>query len=190
MAEAAGKFRELMRRVQAADPEAARRLIEEYGPHILRVVRRRLHQRLRSQFDSHDFVQDVWAGFFAAPPTTTFDEPKALIRYLVRMARNKVIDAFRQRVDIQAKNPNRAQSLDGSAAHQAPGLQAEGPTPSRVAMAREQWERLLQGQPVHYQRILILLSQGLTQHEVADELGIHERTVRRVMEKVAHGMLT
>jgi RNA polymerase sigma-70 factor (ECF subfamily) len=190
MADDGGEFRDMMRRVRAGDAEASRRLIAEYGPHILRVVRRRLHQRLRSQFDSHDFVQDVWAGFFAAPPATTFDQPEALIRYLVQVARHKVIDAFRQRVDVGKKNPNRAKSLDGSAAGLAPGLQAGAPTPSRIAGAREQWERLLQGQPIHYQRILILLSQGLTQHQVADELGIHERTVRRVVDKVAPGMLS
>jgi RNA polymerase sigma-70 factor (ECF subfamily) len=190
MAEGGIEFREMMRRVQAADPEAIRRLIREYGPHILRVVRRRLHQRMRSQFDSHDFVQDVWAGFFAAPPATTFDQPEALIRYLVRMARNKVVDAFRQRMETQTTNPNRARSLDGSAAGHATGLRADAPTPSRVAMAREQWEQLLRDQPVHYQRVLLLLSQGLTQQQVADELGIHERTVRRVVEKVAPGMLS
>src|SRR5262249_13875380 len=184
------EFSDMMRQVQAADPEAIRRLIREYGPYILRVVRRRLHQRMRSQFDSHDFVQDVWTGFFSAPPATTFDRPEALIRYLVRMARNTVIDAFRERMENEATHPKRARSLDGSAAGYAPRLRADGPTPSRVAMAREQWEHLLRDQPVHYQRILVLLSQGLTQLQVADELGIHERTVRRVVEKVAPGMLS
>jgi RNA polymerase sigma-70 factor (ECF subfamily) len=190
MADNGVEFSGMMRRVQAADPEAIRRLIREYGPYILRVVRRRLHQDMRSQFDSHDFVQDVWAGFFTAPPATPFDRPEALIRYLVRMARNKVVDAFRERMGTEATHPKRARSLDGSAAGHAPRLRADGPTPSRSVMAREQWERMLKDQPVHYQRILILLSQGLTQHQVADELGIHERTVRRVVDKVAPGMLS
>lgn len=189
MADTGIEFSDLMHRVQARDPQAIRHLIREYGPTILRVVRRRLHQQMRSQFDSHDFVQDVWTGFFMALPDTPFDSPEAVVWYLVRMARNKVIDAFRERVENVATHPKRARSLDGSAAAHAPRLRADGPTPSRVAMAREQWEHLLRDQPVHYQRILLLLAQGLTQHQVADELGIHERTVRRVVEKVAPGML-
>jgi len=43
---------------------------------------------------------------------------------------------------------------------------------------------LLRGQPVHYQRILIALYQGKTQQQVAAELGVNVRTVRRVIEKV------
>ena len=80
-------FRDLMRQVQAGSEEAARRLCDVYGSHILRVVRRRLPDHLRSKFDSIDFVQDVWASFFADPPQELgFDNPNALVAYLVRRA--------------------------------------------------------------------------------------------------------
>ena len=60
-----GEFALLMQSVREGSQEAARTLFERYGPHIRRVVRRKLHQKLRPQFDSVDFVQDVWASFFA-----------------------------------------------------------------------------------------------------------------------------
>jgi RNA polymerase sigma-70 factor (ECF subfamily) len=184
----AGKdqFQGLMRRVREGDQQAARELVKVYSPHILRVVRRRLHERLRTQFDSRDFEQEVWASFFeAAQHHGSFDRPEALVKYLVRVASAKVIDAFRTRVQTANHNPNRARSLDGSAAGHADGLVARQPTPSKVAMAREQWDEMLKSQPVHYRRMLLLLAQGMTQQQIADEMGINARTVRRVIEKLA-----
>jgi RNA polymerase sigma-70 factor (ECF subfamily) len=185
MSKGQDNFSKLLQRIRHGSREAARELVEVYGPHILRVVRRRLDAQLRSQFDSDDFVQDVWASFFAdLPRDRAFNSPEALVKYLVRLARNKVVDAFRKRLQSQVNSPYRARSLDGSAAFQAAGLAARQPTPSQLAIAKEEWDRLLRGQPVHYQRILIALYQGKTQQQVAAELGVNVRTVRRVIEKV------
>jgi DNA-binding NarL/FixJ family response regulator len=41
------------------------------------------------------------------------------------------------------------------------------------------------GQPPRYQRLLILLRQGYTQRQIAAQLGVDERTVRRVIRKLA-----
>jgi DNA-directed RNA polymerase specialized sigma24 family protein len=57
-------FQETMRRAIDGSQEDIQRLINEYGDCIQRVVRRRLDTRLRSKFDSLDFVQMVWASFF------------------------------------------------------------------------------------------------------------------------------
>src|SRR5262245_48951943 len=62
-----GRFRDLMRQVNEGSDDAIRELVQVYGPHILRVVRMRLSKHLRSKFDSADFVQSVWAAFFAIP---------------------------------------------------------------------------------------------------------------------------
>ena len=61
------EFRDAIDQICSGSEEAAWNFIETYGPHIQRVVRRRLHQSLRSKFDSVDFVQMVWASFFADP---------------------------------------------------------------------------------------------------------------------------
>jgi hypothetical protein len=46
----------LMERIQEGSQDAVRELLDQYGSHLVRVIRRRLSQRLRSQFDSADFV--------------------------------------------------------------------------------------------------------------------------------------
>ena len=58
---------------------------------------------------------------------------------------------------------------------------------AEIAMAREEWQLLLAGQPEHYQEILLALRDGRTQQDVARQLGVNERTVRRVLRKLAPG---
>ena len=45
-------------------------------------------------------MQDVWASFFTDPPQgLRFDSPNALVTYLAKLARNKVIEAYREDLD-------------------------------------------------------------------------------------------
>jgi RNA polymerase sigma factor (sigma-70 family) len=185
MSDSTNDFNALMRRLRDGSEEAARELLERYGEHILRVVRRKLHPKLRPKFDSDDFMQAVWASFFAAAPRKyAFDRPQALIAFLVTLAQNKVITAVRQRFLLQKHNVNRERPLDGSVAAEAEGVKARDPTPSQVAVANEEWRRLLAELPARYQRMLVLLREGHTQKEIAAELGVNEKTIRRVLDKL------
>jgi DNA-directed RNA polymerase specialized sigma24 family protein len=92
------ELRELIASIREGSEDAAWRLIEIYGPHIQRVVRRHLDRRMRSQFDSIDFVQAVWASFFREPlHARSFSSPADIIVYLANTARNKVIEETRRR---------------------------------------------------------------------------------------------
>jgi RNA polymerase sigma-70 factor (ECF subfamily) len=179
------EFAALMERLRGGSEDAARELLDRYGEHILRVVRRKLSRELRSKFDSVDFVQAVWASFFAGEPgRRRFDHPQALMAFLVTLAQNKVIDAVRQRMQTQKYNINRERPLDGSVAHEAAGLAARQPTPSQEAVANDEWRRLLADLPDRYRRMLILLREGHTQKDIARELNVNEKTIRRVLEKL------
>lgn len=176
-------FQLLMARVRGGCRDAAAELVQRYGDHIIRVVRRRLHRRLRSKFDSADFQQDVWASFFANS-TETFAGPEALAKFLAEVAKNKVLMAVRKRLRLQKYNVDRENSLEGSAACQAADVPSPEPTPSQVAAAHEKWDQLLQGQPARYRRILALLRQGLTHEQIARELGLHEKTIQRLVRRL------
>ncbi len=81
-------FRTLLEGIRAGSEDAAWRIIELFGPHIHRVVHRLLDRRLRSQYDSVDFVQAVWASFFREPNRIrSFETPSDLIRYLAATTR-------------------------------------------------------------------------------------------------------
>src|SRR5205823_8032332 len=79
----------LLDEAAAGSEEAARQLTAQYGTYLHLAVRRWLHRRMRSMFDSVDFVQDVWASFFASGfDRETFTHPAQLINFLQEMARN------------------------------------------------------------------------------------------------------
>src|SRR5262245_1148600 len=99
MGETQTEFQLLMKRVRARSQGAVRALLEHYKPGLFRVIRRRLHRLLRSQFDSEDVLQSVWASFFAIPADEfDFEDPRALQAFLVEVACGKVIDAYRRRL--------------------------------------------------------------------------------------------
>lgn len=182
MAETDLDFANLMKKVQAGCPEAAEQLHATYGQHILRAVRRKLHPKLRSKFDSIDFVQDVWASFFAdVPQNYTFAEPRDLVAFLIRLAKNKVAQAVRTRLIRAKHNINREQPLDIST---GPELAAKQATVSEIVMGREEWDKLLKGQPLVYRRILMLVREGKPSSKIAAELGVTQQTVNRVIRRL------
>lgn len=188
MEPARNEFQVLMDQVLAGSEDAARRLVCTYGPAVLRAVRRKLNGRLRSKFDSDDFVQDVWASFFASPPRNhVFASPHDLAAYLIRVARNKVIDVVRQRLHRQRYDVTREQSLhacDGALEHR---LVSPHASPSTVAMTAEEWEVLLRKVPLVYRAVLLRYREGQTPAQIAAAQGISERTVRRVLSRFVPG---
>ena len=182
------EFNELMRDVLAGSEAAAQQLFRDYEPHLLRAIRRRLNKKMRPKFDSVDFAQDVWASFFAEDPEKrVFDSAEDLIRFLIRLASNKVADAARKQFKTQKCNIEREQSIEDPSV-QKHNLMGAQPTPSQIVMSEEEWGVFLRRQPLVYRRILVLLREGRTPDSIADELKIHARTVYRVAERLAPGL--
>ena len=184
------QFATLMNRVAGQGPDAeaaARELVDRHGAAILQVVREKLFTKLRSKFDSQDFAQSVWASFFAIPPDQRrFERHDQLMLFLMRMARNKVLEASR-RLRGKRNDINRECSLGGSQAPAANDLPGREPTGSAVAVAHEAWERLFAKKPVHRQAARPTTYCGRTPEEIARELGVSVRTVYRVLRHMKPG---
>ena len=175
----------LLQGLRDGSPEAARAFDERYGEFLLRVIRRRLEQCLRSRFDSIDFRQDVYASFFRElPAADAFPTSKALITYLARMAQNKVFNALRQHLGPRRSPDESARSLDGSARMEALQQIAPEPSASEVFMAEERVFNLTRGKPAKYERIVGLARIGFSQSEIAQRLGLHIKVVRRALESL------
>jgi RNA polymerase sigma-70 factor (ECF subfamily) len=126
-------FEELIARVRAGDQTAASDLVRRYEPEIRREVRFLLRDPfLRRSFDSMDICQSVMSSFFlrAALGEYDLDRPEDLVRLLISMTRNKVVDATR-RQRAQRRDHRRATSLD------AVDLAAATPSPSEVVAGRD-----------------------------------------------------
>ena len=177
-------FHLLMKRVVAGSNQAAEVLLARYGTRVHQAVRAGLSPQLRSKFDSLDFVQDVWAAFFAnLRGAGKFNRPEELAAFLRRIARNKVAEAARQVIGNR-RGKKRERSLDSSTAESRWLIAANQPTPSEEVKGHEAWEELLDSQPIVYQRILVLLREGETPAKIAAQLGIHVRTVQRLLVKL------
>jgi RNA polymerase sigma-70 factor (ECF subfamily) len=180
MNDPASEFRALIGQVQQGSQEAARQLADAYGPHVRRYVHRALSRELRSQYDSLDFVQLVWASFFHQPEDLPqIESPGQLVNYLARMAQHKLLDEQR-RLHAQKNDVAREQRFDEPDKQ----LASRDPTPSAVAIFHEEWETLVNRQPGEVGRVVQLRYEGATYQEIADELQIHERTARKAIDRL------
>jgi RNA polymerase sigma-70 factor (ECF subfamily) len=176
----------LLVRIRSGDESAAHELLARYEAQVRLVVRRQLPRLLRSRFDSLDFLQSVWGSFFrrmkAGPDE--FDDPRSLVAFLARAAKNKVIDEYR-RAASKKGNMRREEPLWGEGSRPRE-LVGDDDSPSEVVEARETFGRLLGMLPEERKIMLELRVQGLSTREIGDRLNVSERTVRRVLEDLRH----
>ena len=178
-------FDELVARLREGSQDAAWDLVELYGPHILRVVRRSLTREIRPKFDSQDFVQAVWASFFTHRDRfLDIDKPEQLVGLLAAMARHKIVDEVRRRLETQKHNVRRERSMDDSNVVVKESLVSDDPTPSQIAMARERWRQIMDQQPPQNRQIVNLRLAGETHQAIAKALGISKKTVQRVLQRI------
>jgi DNA-directed RNA polymerase specialized sigma24 family protein len=188
MVNANEQFHALMEQVLAGSEVAAKELFDSYGSYLLYAIRRRMDRRIRSKFDSSDIAQDVWKSFFAEPlEKRTFTTPDDLVAFLTRLAQNKIADVARQRLKAKKYNVKREQSLDDSTRFDKDALAADQATPSQIVMGQEEWGEFLRKQPLVYRRIFMLMREGKSSVEIAQEMGINARVVRRVIDRVTAG---
>lgn len=176
-------FAELLAGLRSGDPAVVDGLCRQYSPFIRAAVRRQLHPRLRTRFDSVDFVQDVWASFLALPNERyTFDTPQALLAFLTRMASFRVVEVFRQRFSTQKNNITRElETTENDASDQ---FRSAAPTPSQWAIATEEWERITGRFPEGHRKILEWLRSGHTNEDVSHLANVSLSTVNRIVRRL------
>jgi len=183
MVKTSQQFNALMQEVLTGSESAAEELFRDYEPYLLNVIRRRLNKSIRSKFDSLDIAQDVWKSFFEDIRLERgFDTAEDLVAFLARLARNKVVDANRKRLDTGKRDARREESLDKLHRRDRDRLtDAAQRTPSQIMMSQEEWKEYLRKQPLLYRRILTLAREGKLQDQIAEELRISVKTVQRVI---------
>lgn len=169
----------LLHRLSSGDEAAVGEVFRVYEPYLRRVVRRRMPTQAQARFDSGDVLQSVWAdllpGFRAA--RWSFTDAGQLRAFLIRVVQNRLYDRSRRALRQTAQEePLAVLSSEPPAAQ---------PRPSEHAQAGMTWDLLLASCPPEHQDILRLRRAGLTYPEVADAVGMHEGSVRRVVRELA-----
>jgi DNA-directed RNA polymerase specialized sigma24 family protein len=182
----ATKFQDLFEAVRAGDSQAARRLVDEYGSHVTRYVRRFRTRELRSKFDLEDHVQEVWQSFFRNLDKLRCDRPQALLGLLLRLAHNQVVGTNQQFLQLQKNDVHREVSLDDPILDQQ--MLESSVTPPWI---RVDWQDEIDGilrKSPHYlgQEIVRRIHEGYSQKDVARDLQVSLRTVGRVVATLRH----
>ena len=92
-------IRDLLRRVQQGDAEAAKLCVQHFEPQIRRAARVHLRDpRLRAVADSVDISQSVFGTFFAkyADSDIMNEPPTRILALLIQITKNRVIDLARK----------------------------------------------------------------------------------------------
>ncbi len=183
------EFARLVGRIREGSEEAMVELVEKYGHHVYRAVRRRLNRAMRSKFDSGDFVQAVWASFFESRERVLeFPSAKHLILFLARIAHNKVVDEIRRCLTLHGKNIKREVPLDQAGLERT--LISPGPTASEVVMADERLQQMTTRQADRFREIVELRRAGATHFEIAAAMGVNPKTVQRVLARLERKVIS
>jgi RNA polymerase sigma-70 factor (ECF subfamily) len=156
-------FAEFLARIRARDEQAAEELVRKYLPILRREVRQRLHDpALHRLLDSMDVCQSVLASFLLRAAAGQYDlhHPRALLRLLVRMARNKLATQARKlRVSIVAQGPEELE------------LVGPEPSPVEVIAGRDLLCEVLNHLTAEERHLAELRSAGLSWPAVAESTG-------------------
>ena len=171
----------LLSRLNTGDADAIEEVITKYEPYLRMVVRRQLSSPLRAKFDSIDIVQSIWADILDGLRTArwNFENNDQLRAFLVKVARNRLIDRLRQN--------RHALGDEGS----GPRVEVEDLPATRlnrvseVVQADDLWGQMLEVCPPAHYEMLHLKRKGAPLAEIAAHTGLHESSVRRILYQIA-----
>jgi RNA polymerase sigma factor (sigma-70 family) len=183
-----GDLAGLIERVKSGDEAAIRDLIQRFEGDVRTIVRVRLPQSLRSQFDSMDFVQAVWQSVLTkeGQDLGRFTNARHFRGFLEGVARNKVFEEHRRRTrtrkySVQREEPLYVRRGDREMPRE---VVASDPSPSQDAQARDRFAQLVAGRSPEEAEVVDLRRRGLTYEEIAERTGLNERSVRRIIEAI------
>jgi len=171
----------LLGKLCSGDDAAAEQVFRAYEPYLRMHVRRLLPDPMRPKFDSVDVVQSVWADLLSGFRESgwKFNSAAQLRAFLIKATRNRFIDRVRQ----NRKAVDRQRPLEVVGPEHLADSQPD--RPDEVVEADELWERMLALCPPAHRRLLELKRQGLGLAEIAQQTGLHESSVRRILYELA-----
>jgi RNA polymerase sigma-70 factor (ECF subfamily) len=184
---ASDSFTDVMARLRAGDEAAAREVFQRFVGKLVRLARRRFDAVLRRKVDPEDVVQSAYKSFFLR-----YGEGKLEVQdwgnlwgLLTVITLRKCLD----RVEYHRAG-NRDVQREAAAQPGTPGTEpwwqavAREPTPEEAAVMAETVEQLLRDLEADERPVLEMSLQGYTSQEISQRLGLAERSVRRLRERI------
>jgi RNA polymerase sigma-70 factor (ECF subfamily) len=177
--------RSLLRLWQAGDENAARELFDRYAERLLALARRRISQRLASRVDPEDVVQSVFRTFFdrAKAGQFQFEDPNDVCKLLARITVHKTLRqiAFHK---AAKRDPSLEAGQNAEGQERLREILDREPTPEAANTFVDQLEHFLSRLRPPDRLILEMRMQGYNNLEIAEQLKVSDRKIRRLMERV------
>ena len=171
--------------LRQGDASVTKELFDQYVDRLVSMARKRISQRFAGRIDAEDIVQSVFRTFFhrAKQGQFEFNDPDDICKMLARITVHKT---FRQIAHHQAGK--RDASRDAGAGDDAQdlivNLASREPSPDEATQLLDQMEHFLAQLKPEERQILELRMQGHTTLEIAKQLDITDRKIRRLMERI------
>ncbi len=175
----------LVSRWRAGDQDAAKELFDRYASRLVALARKQISQRLASRVDPEDVVQSVFRSFFGRVKAGKFhiEEQDDLGKLLVRITVHKTL----RKVEFHqaAKRDPRMEAVQGDfASDDLVQVLDREPSPEAVVAFVDQLDHFLSQLRPEERQILEMRFEGYSNGEITKKLGIYDRKIRRLIERV------
>lgn len=178
---------ELVQRWREGDQQAATILHERYLTRLLNLVGRHLADKFNSRLDPDDVVQSVFRSIFrlTREGRFEFEGDSDFWKLLLTMALNKVRNTVRhhqagKRTPAAESVSTSADGVDGYIVNRL----SSQPTIEEIVSFADMLEQVLQQLEPEQQQLIQYRIEGFTQKEIAEKLGVDDRTVRRMFANI------
>lgn len=167
------------------DQQAAQQLLDRYVDRLVALSRRRICEQLSLRIDPEDVVLSVFRTFFAHARDGEFhiddqdDLCKLLMRITVRKTLRQVAFHRAEKRDVRRELAHGTQTQIA-----LEEMLSRTPSSEEIVMFLDQLEHFLQRLKPQERQILELRMQGYGTEEIAAKLGIYDRKVRRMFERI------
>ncbi len=182
------RWQELMAGFRTGDARLVQEFWNQYGPMLHRIADKHMGQNLQRRVGPEDVVQSACRTFFRRVQGGLLEltDGESLWRLLCAITLTKVREQARFHTR-KKRGLNKEVHAAGSPDDSSPGdfgLAASEPTPAQAAEFADQFAQLLGVLDEEERKIVDLKLQEFTHEEVAAQLGISERTVRRLFKRI------
>jgi RNA polymerase sigma-70 factor, ECF subfamily len=180
-------FPDFLARLQARDGDAARELFRRFTHQLIALARRRFDGAFKDKVDPEDVVQSAYKSFFlrygeGGADVANWNSLWGLLTVItLRKCAERVAYHRAECRDVAREASAPPGPEDGAPWPEAAGRE---PTPLEAALLGEAVESLLASLDGGSRTVIELSLQGYTTQEISERLGLVERTVRRLRERV------
>lgn len=181
--------RELVEMWRSGSQDAVRILLARYEVRLIALVASRLNRKYRDGIAPEDVVQSAMGSFFrvtraGANPSIKLESTASAWNILATFVRRKLARALEREAAVKRGGGGTRISLDD--------LEPDPSTNPSATLANELLDEIHSLLNSDHSRLLELLLEDKTQKEIAEQLGVDERTIRRrinAMQKIVKGQL-